>query len=49
MSLKRGVSTVTKHDKWSYENKKGTGHVFHMATPIHTTESVVFVVEGVVE
>ncbi len=40
MSLVHGVSTVTKHGKWSYKSQKGTGHVFYMATPSHTTESV---------
>ena len=34
------MSTVTKHDKWSYKSKKGTCHVFYMATPSHATESV---------
>ena len=29
------ITTVTKHDKWSYKSKKGTGHVFYMATPSH--------------
>ncbi len=37
-SLVHGVSTVTKHGKWSYKSKKGTGHVFYMPLPV--TESV---------
>ncbi len=40
MSLVHGMSTVTKHGKWSYKSKKGTGHVFYMATPSQATESV---------
>ena len=41
MSLVHGVSTVTKHDKWSYKSqKKGAGHVFYMATASHATGSV---------
>ena len=39
MSLVHGVSTVTKHGKWSYKSQKGTGHVFYMATSSHATES----------
>ena len=34
------ISTETKHGKWSYERQKGTGHVFYMAIPSHTAESV---------
>ena len=41
MSLVHGISTVTKPGKWSYKSQKGTGHVFYMATPSHTNESVV--------
>ncbi len=37
MSLVHGVSTVTKHDKWSY--KSGHINVFYMATPSQATES----------
>ncbi len=37
MSLVQGISTVTKHGKWSYKNKKGTDHLYSMATPSHTT------------
>ena len=39
MSLVHGIKTVTNHGTWSYKSKKGTGHVFHMATPCHITES----------
>ena len=34
------VLTVIKHDRWSYKSKKGTCHVFYMATPSHGTGSV---------
>ncbi len=37
-------TTVTKPDKWSYKSKKGTGHVFYMATPSHTNQSVLVAV-----
>ncbi len=40
LSLVHGMSTGTKHDKWSYKSKKGTGHVFYMATPSNAIESV---------
>ena len=41
MSIVHGISTVTKHGKWSDKKvKKGTGHAFYMATPSHATESV---------
>ncbi len=39
MSIVHGLSTVTKHDKWSYRSQ-GTGHVFYMSTPSHAIESV---------
>ncbi len=38
--LVHDISTVTKHDKWSCKSKKGTGHVFYMATPSNATDSV---------
>ncbi len=40
VTLVHGISTVTKHGKWSCKSKKGTGHGFYMATPSHATESV---------
>ena len=40
MSLVHGMSTVAKHDEWSYKSKKRDGHVFYMATPCHATESI---------
>ena len=27
------------HAKWSYKSKKGSSHVFNMATPCHSNES----------
>ena len=29
-----------KHAKWSFKSQKGGGHVFNMATPCQTAESV---------
>ncbi len=35
-----GMSTVTKMTSGHIKVKKGTGHVFYMATPSDATESV---------